>query len=315
MDKLAKLARRMRLRDLHTLLAVESNGGMRKAADALHLSQPAVSKAIQELESILGVPLFHRKQGGAKLTAHGEVLVRHATALFEELRIGVQELEHISDPGAGEVRCGSMETFNAGLMGAAIERITRLYPRMRIKVQAGESQQLIDHYLRRRMVDFVVARPLALPLPPDMAGEPLFHDSLNVVVGRTHPLAGRRKISLSEVMPESWILSANEALAGSPLAEACERAQLAMPAKVVVTGSVNIRYKLLATGRFVTLMPTSMLRFVRHVMPVLALPIVFPEWQTPTMIVTFRDRTRMGPASQRFVDLVREMAASLSRSP
>lgn len=315
MDKLAKLARRMRLRDLDTFLAVVRIGGMRKAAEALHVSQPAVSKAIQELESVLGVPLFHRKQGGAQLTAHGEVLVEHAAALFEELRIGMQELEHVSDPEGGEARCGSMETLNAGLVGAAVERITALYPRMRIQIQAAESHQLIDHYLRQRVVDFVVARPPALPLPHDMAGEALFHDGVNVVVGRTHRLANRRKISLSEVLSESWILSTNENLAGSPLFAACERARLAMPPKVLVTGSINIRYKLLATGRFITLMPTSMLRFARHVTPVLALPIAFPAWQTPTMIVTIRDRARMGPAAQRFVDTLREMAAPLGTPP
>jgi DNA-binding transcriptional LysR family regulator len=124
-------------------------------------------------------------------------------------------------------------------------------------------------------------------------------------------MASRRKISLTEVLRESWILSTNEARRGSPLSESCANGQLAMPTNVLITGSINIRYKLLATGRFLTLMPTSMLHFAHHVTPVRALPIAFPTWKTPTMIVTIRDRAGMGAASERFVDTVREMARLL----
>ena len=308
--EIAKVKRRVRLRDLDTLVAVVHTGAMRKAAEQLHLSQAAVSKAVQELERAFGVALLERSSRGVEATACGQALVRRAKAVFDELQGALREFEHLGDPAGGEVHLGCMETLHAGLVGAAVERLVHQHPRMRFQFESGQSPELIDHFLRERLVEFVIARPYVLPLPPGIEGEPLFHDQLRVVVGLESPFARRRRLTLDELAGESWILSRNELLPQTPVVEAFAAAGLPMPAQRVISGSLNMRYNLLATGRFVTVMPHSLLPFAKHRSMVRVLPVPLPLWRTPTMILTLQGRT-LGPAARLFLATVRELAKPL----
>ncbi len=312
--EMQRARRRVRLRDLDTLMTVVQAGGMRRAAQVLNLSQPAVSKAVRELEQTLGVRLLERSRAGTEVTPFGRALLARSTAVFDQLQAALHEIEHLADPEAGEVRLGSMETLHAGLVAATVERISRRYPRMRIVAESGQSPDLIEGMLLRdRSVEFVVARPYALPLPVGVAGEPLFRDQMRVVVGHTHPQALRRRIGLAELAGEAWILSRNEALAASPVAEAFDALGLPLPARRVICGSLAMRYTLLATGRFVTVMPHSMLPFALHRDNVRLLPIDLPLWHTHTMVLTLKDRTP-GPAACLFLDQMRELARQLTAS-
>jgi DNA-binding transcriptional LysR family regulator len=101
-----RIGRRVTLRDLHILLEVSQRGSMAKAAAHLAVSQPAVSKAIADLERAVGARLLDRGPGGIEPTPYGRVLVKRALAVFDELRQGVNELEFLADPTTGEVRIG-----------------------------------------------------------------------------------------------------------------------------------------------------------------------------------------------------------------
>lgn len=304
------MKRHIRLRDLDTLLAVVQNKGLHKAARQLSLSQPAVSKAIRTLEDILGVPLFDRSRRGAEPTAYGLALAQRTTAAFDELRQAVRDIEHLADPEGGELHGAAMETLNAGLLGAAVERMTRRHARTRIHIQTGESSHVIDHYLRGHLVEFAVVRPPQMPLGPGLHGEPLFFDPYVVVVGPTHRHAKRRRIGLDELVQEQWIISTAENAQDSPLGRAFTAHKLPMPAPRLVSASLNLRYAMLATGRWMTLMPRSILHFLKLPTPLKALPIELPLWDTPNMIITNRDR-RVGPVAERFLDTVRELTANL----
>ena len=113
MDWSDRIGRRIKLRDLHILMAVADTGSMAKAAARLRISHPAVSKAISEIEGTLGVRLFDRGSQGAELTAHGEVLLRCGINVFDEMQQGLRSLEHLSDPNSGEVRLGMHRNHSA----------------------------------------------------------------------------------------------------------------------------------------------------------------------------------------------------------
>src|SRR5882762_11999865 len=102
----ARIGRRIRLRDLHMLLTVVQGGSMAKAARHLSVSQPAISKAIADLEHTLGVRLLDRGPQGIEPTVYGSALVRRGLAVFDELRQAVGEIEFIANPNVGEVRIG-----------------------------------------------------------------------------------------------------------------------------------------------------------------------------------------------------------------
>ena len=96
--------RRLTLRELRILMTVAKVGGMGKAAAHLALSQPAISKAIAEMEYTLGVSLLDRTPRGVEPTLYGQVLIKWSGAVFDDLSQGVREIESLADPTAGEVR-------------------------------------------------------------------------------------------------------------------------------------------------------------------------------------------------------------------
>ena len=111
-----RIGRRIRLRDLHILLAVAQSGSMASAAERLAVSQPVVSKVIADLEHVLGVRVLDRDRHGAEPTAYGRALLSRGLAAFDELRQGVKEIEFLLDPTAGELRIGATEPIVAGLL-------------------------------------------------------------------------------------------------------------------------------------------------------------------------------------------------------
>src|SRR3954471_11245442 len=98
-----RIGRRMRLHDLHVLMAVVQAGSMGKAAALLNTTQPAISKSIAELEHAIGVRLLARSHQGVEQTQYGRALLKRGVTAFDELKQGVRDIEFLSDPGAGEL--------------------------------------------------------------------------------------------------------------------------------------------------------------------------------------------------------------------
>src|SRR5262249_52949980 len=129
-----RIGRRLKLRDLHILLAVVQQGSMAKAATELAISQPAVSKAISDMEHVLGVRLLDRGRNGIVPTAYGRALVARGRAMFDELKQGVEELAYLADPTVGELRIASTESLAAGFLPEVIENFSKEQPRVRLDV-------------------------------------------------------------------------------------------------------------------------------------------------------------------------------------
>src|SRR5262245_4282077 len=117
-----RVRRRLKLRDVDILLAVIQTGSMGKAARALNISQPAVSKAIAYLENTLGVPMLDRSRQGVEATQYGRALVKRGVAMFDELRQGVQDIASLTDPTVGEVRMGGSEHTISSIYSPVIQR-------------------------------------------------------------------------------------------------------------------------------------------------------------------------------------------------
>src|SRR5262245_49271128 len=129
-----RIGRRIKLSDLHILLAVAQSGSMAKAASALAVSHPVVSRSISDLEHTLGVRLLERNPRGVELTAYGRAMLNRSHAAFDELRQGVKDIESLADPTAGEVRIGTTSPLAASFVSAAIDRLHRRYPRIAVRV-------------------------------------------------------------------------------------------------------------------------------------------------------------------------------------
>src|SRR6201987_3113896 len=133
---------RMKLQDLHVLMAVVQAGSMSKAAALLNPTQPAISRSISELERTIGVRLLDRNPQGVEPTKYGRVLLDGGAAVFDDLRQTVRNIEFLADPTVGEVRIGCTPLLAASFVAAVIERLSRRYPRMTFHLVTGYVETL-----------------------------------------------------------------------------------------------------------------------------------------------------------------------------
>src|SRR5262245_53520536 len=198
-----RIGRRMKLHDLHVLMAVAQAGSMNKAASLLNTTQSAISRSIMELEQTIGVRLLDRGAQGVEPTHYGRALLKRGIAAFDELKQGVQDIEHLSDPGAGELRIGSTPAMSEGLVLAVIEKLSRQYPRVVFHVTLGGALALHEELRSRRIELGFVQVPGVAP-DEDVDQEVLVEEPLVVVAGANNPWARRRKIKLAELLNEPW---------------------------------------------------------------------------------------------------------------
>lgn len=300
--------RRLKLRSLDILIAVAETGSMGKAADRMRTSQPAVSKAMADLESAIGVRLVDRSRSGVELTPFGRALIRRSTAVFDELRQGIKDIEHLSDPTAGEVRLGATERIAGAILTPVIDRLSRRHPRMLFHVVTGDSRPALAE-LNARNVEFVIHR-LEMPGSEEHITELLFQDDLVVVTGARNPLARRRGITLADLMEEPWVLVPPSSYAGSWQMEVFRAAGLPLPRLTVEASSYVIRTELLTTQRFFTITTRFSLLLPRRRPELKILPIELRAPLQPIGVVALRNRS-LSPAAQMFIDEARELTKPL----
>src|SRR5450759_1065451 len=305
----SRIGRRLKLRDLHILFAVVQWGSMAKAASHLAMSQPAVSEAIANLEDALRVRLLDRSSRGIEPTIYAHALLKRGHVVVDELRQGIQDIEFLADPTVGEIRIASGEMLVAGLLPAVIARLSRRYPQIVVSVVQAITATLEFRELRDRKVD------LALAIMPGSFGEDdldieiLFDDPNRVVVGTRSRWARRRKITLAELVNEPWILPPNQVVSAL-LTEAFKAHGLEVPQERVNAGSILLRNHLLATGRFLTVLPDSVLRYNAKQWSLKALPVDLGVKPRPVAIVTLKNRT-VSPVVQLFVEHLRAVAKTM----
>ena len=306
MELIDRVAHRLKLRDLRLLDTVVRLRSMAKAATQLNISQPAVSKAIAELEHVFAVRLIVRNRQGIEPTEYGRALLDCGLALFDDLRLGVKNIEFLADPAAGEVRIGCNNFLASGFVSVVTDRVARRFPRIAVHL-AVPATEILHHELSERKVDFLITRRWAPTVEKGMDFEFLFDDSFVVVAGAQSPWARRRRIALAELMNESWVLPPSEGGFGAVATEAFRTCGHDYPHTRVVTAVPDVRMSLLATGRFLTIFPTSALRFPTWRPELKVLPVELPMGRVPSGIITLKNRA-LSPVAQLFIEHAREVA-------
>jgi DNA-binding transcriptional LysR family regulator len=309
----SRIGGRVKLRDLHILLAVVEWRSISKAARHLAISHPVVSKSISDIEHTLGVRLLDRSPRGVEPTTYGRALLDCGTAVFDELQQCMKRIELLSDPTAGELRIGSTEPLMAGLVPAIIERLTSLYPRIVFHAMQGDIP-LLERALRERSVDVVVGRTLHPTLDDDFDSEVLFDERLLVVAGKQSRWSHRRKINLAELMDEPWIIIPFDSIPGALVADAFRASGMDVPRASVLTHSIPLRNSLLAGGRFLSVFASSMLHFSANHLSVKVLPVALPIKSRPVGVTTLKNRTQ-SPLVHLFTECARELAKAIDGRP
>jgi len=311
MDDAERVERRLKLRDLRVLMSVVETGSMGKAAQRLATSQPAISRSIADLEHALGVRLLDRSPRGIEPTPYGRALVARGLAVFDELGQGIKDIEFLADPTAGEVRVGASIAVAVGFVAAVVDRLCRDYAHLSFKVLATDSAAAYAA-LAERKVDLAILHIIGPAAEEHFDAEVLYHEPHVVAAGIKNPWTRRRGMKLADLINEPWTLPPPETLFGSVVADAFRTNGLDLPRRVV-TSSLPVRNALLATGRFLTMIPRVVLEFPIRNPELKALPIDLPATRRPVGIITVKNRT-VSPAAQLFMDCAREIAKPMMKT-
>jgi len=306
-----RIGRRIKLSDLHVLLAVAQNGSMAKAASQLAVSLPVVSRAISDLEHTLGARLVERKPRGVELTSHGRAMLSRSYTVFDELRQGVSDIESLSDPSVGEVRIGTTPPLAASFVSAVIERLNRRYPRIVFQVTTDMAQAQKQN-LRERKVDLLIYRQIDPFKGEEMSFQFLFESPYVVAAGVESPWVKRRRINLIDLLGEQWALPPPDDSFGPFVASAFRAGGFDLPRAAVVASTIELCASLLRTGRYLTIVPEFWLQFPERHQFIRKLAVDLPVTGAPIGIIGLRSRVP-SPVVQRFIDCAREVAQPRNR--
>ena len=311
MDWSERIGRRIRLRDLHVVLAVAESGSMAKASRKLAISHPVVSKTVSDLERMLGVKLFDRTSQGVEVTRYGAALLKCGINVFDEMRQGLRQIEFLTDPTSGELAVGCPEIMNAGIMPAISERLLKQHPRLQLQVIHADIALSQFNLLRERKVELLVGR---LPEPfieDDLVFEPLLQEPFVAVAGANSQWTRRRRVELSDLMEESWVLPSYDSAPGGIISGIFAASGLKRPRPGIATLSIQLTTTLIATGNFVGILPNSVAKFSSQRVGLKILPVKIPTTHYAVAILTLKGRTP-GPLAKLFIEHARAVAKSLS---
>jgi len=307
-----RIGRRMKLHDLHVLMAVVQSGGMGKAAKLLNTTQPAVSRSIADLEHTIGVRLLDRSSTGIVPTAYGRALLDGGTAMFDDLRQAIRRIEHLTDPTVGEVRVSAYDPHNVGVLPAVFDRLRRQCPGLSVHVTptVGGAQQF--HDLRERKVDLFLGR--IQYVEDDIDVERLFNDRIVVVAGPNNRFARRRNVELADLVNEPWVLPPRDSTIGQLVAEAFRARGAHFPPRGVIWGVASIACATVPRGPFLAVLPSSLLRFGVNLPRLSVIPVDLAIDVPMVGIMTLKNRMHT-PAVKTFVDCMRDVTRASAKSP
>jgi DNA-binding transcriptional LysR family regulator len=191
-----------RLRD--AFLTVAKHGSIGRAADALNMSQPTLSRMIKRLELRVGVPLFDRFASGVALNLYGEALLPFASRIAIEASHALDEIGRLRDGSMGVLRIGSAVSIGVSFLPDVVHRLTAENPRLKIELVEGV-QDVVEPALLNRKVDVVIATDLAES--EDIKRLNLyFSDYGAVIASPDHPVRERGPLTMADLLDTPWVM-------------------------------------------------------------------------------------------------------------
>ncbi|EBI1535558.1 LysR family transcriptional regulator [Salmonella enterica] len=255
MEKNGLFSQRIRLRHLHTFVAVAQQGTLGRAAETLNLSQPALSKTLNELEQLTGTRLFERGRLGAQLTVPGEQFLTHAVKVLDALNTAGQALNRKEDASADVVRIGALPTAALGILPAVIGRFHQQQKSTSLQVATMNNTMLLAG-LKSGEIDLGIGRMSDPELMGGLNYELLFLESLKLVVRPGHPLL-QETITLSRVMEWPVVVSPKGTVPRQNAEALLQSQGCKMPAGCIETLSASLSRQLTVDYDYVWFVPSG----------------------------------------------------------
>lgn len=227
----------LKLTHLRLILAIADSGQVSAAADLMNISQPAASRMLHEVETLLKAPLCQRAARGVEMTRFGEAMAKRARTILLEIREASREITELKTGYGGSVNMGSVTGPAISLAVPAIRRVRGMYPAIQINCHVEASNVLVRELLSARY-DFVIARLPDEFNPRDFEARSLGFETSCLIVRRGHPLLGLPAPGLAELRQYEWVFQPHGALLRRSIERKFIDASVALPDNIVSTPSV-----------------------------------------------------------------------------
>ena len=303
MEKNGLFSQRIRLRHLHTFVAVAQQGTLGRAAETLNLSQPALSKTLNELEQLTGTRLFERGRLGAQLTLVGEQFLTHAVKVLDALNSAGQALNRKEGLNNDIVRIGALPTAALGILPTVIGQFHKQQKDITLQVATMNNTMLLAG-LKSGEIDIGIGRMSDPELMSGLHYELLFLESLKLVVRPGHPLL-QETVTLSRVMEWPVVVSPTgtvprQTADALPPSQGCK-----MPAGCIETLSASLSRQLTVDFDYVWFVPSGAVKDDLRRGVLTALPIATQGAGEPIGILTRVDAT-LTPGTQTLLSAIRK---------
>lgn len=289
---------------LRHFAAVVEHGNVLRAAGAIHISQPALTKSIQNLEAELGVPLLDRHPRGVTPTIYGKILFDHAKLLHNQAACAVEEIRALKEGRAGHLRLG-VANFAIEFLPRVVARLIESTPGLTCEVVDGTYEDLTA-LVREGTLDAVVSGIPPLHRAEDLEHEKLISGEFVVVCSAGHPLAKKRRATLAQLQHEHWVM-ANRPRAIVELWEIEFRyAGLTPPPIRVQSGSMIFLRSMVVQSGFVTFLPRGVVAGDLAARRLVAVAIPFSRPARTTEGIIYRRDAVHPPALRHLIDAIRE---------
>lgn len=288
MEKNVIFNQRIRLRHLHTFVAVAQQGTLGRAAETLNLSQPALSKTLNELEQITGSRLFDRGRLGAHLTLTGEQFLAHAIKVLDALNHAGQSFNRRNEQSVEILRIGALPTAALGILPMVIGPFHKQQSNVTLQV-ATMSNTMILAGLKTGELDLGIGRLTDPELMSGLNYEQLFLESLKLVVRPNHPLL-QENITLSKVMEWPAVVSPQGTAPRIQTETLLTSQGCKLPATCVETLSASLSRQLTVGFNYVWFVPSGAVKEDLQHGVLTALPVLADHTAEPIGILSRVDR-------------------------
>lgn len=304
------LLSRLTMRHVRQLCIVGRLRSMSRAAEVLHISQPALSKAIRDIELLVGMQLFDRVPRGLVPTECGAHLLQHCQVIESELRKAGDSIQSYMRGTSGHAAVGAFLVALPSLLPRAIARMMETAgDDMAVRVTDGSNKQLVPALLSGE-IDLIVGRLPEVDHSPRMKQEVLYHEPIVLVVGSNHPLARRRRLSFRDLNGFSWVFPAPDSVAFSAIMDLFVREGLTHPARYVESVSFVMLQSLLRETDIIATMPQQVVARDVSLGLLKVLPLKMPDMHFPVGITTLANR-ELSRTARHLIDCLREVASEL----
>ncbi|WP_112361294.1 transcriptional regulator CynR [Rhizobium sp. AN68] len=290
-------------RQVRYFLAVAEQESFTRAAEALHVSQPALSQQVRLLEESLGVQLFDRTGRTTRLTDSGEVYLQYVRRASQEFLEAKRALHDVDDLSRGSLRVAVTPTFTTYLVGPLVGAFQSRYPSISLNLREI-SQEHMENLLLSDEIDVGIAfsgTPTA-----DLDLDSLLVETLALVVRAGHPLASERSVGLDALSAESLVLLSAEFATRDQIDRFCRQHSI-QPRVQIEVNSISAVVEIVRRTSLSTLLPAT-IAFAHQDLKAIALDPVRLE---RTAVLMQRRHGYRSAAAKTFVALAKEVAAGL----